>query len=193
MEELIAKLRKRGITGYFVSNKGEAKKKALELIPPNSTIGFGGSVTLEETGILDDLKINPDMKLFDKSKCSSPEDLRQLYVSMLSSDVYLSGTNAITEKGQIVNVDGRGNRVSALIYGPKKVIIVAGKNKIVPDIDAAYERIKNVAIPKNINRLSKLGKADWTEDNMWGQVSIIELQKAPGRIHVIIVDEELGY
>jgi L-lactate utilization protein LutB len=193
MLKLIANMKERGINAYFVKDKEEAKEKALSLIQEGSSIGYGGSVTLESIRIFDSLKDRTHMNLFDKSKCSTPEELWNLYTDMLSADVYLSGANAITEKGQIVNVDGRGNRVAATIFGPKKVIIVAGKNKIVPDIDSAYDRIRKIAIPKNMERLKKLGKKDWTEDNMWGQVSIIERQKQPDRMYVIIVDEELGY
>ena len=143
MEKIIPYLKSRNMSGYFVSNKEEAKEKALELIGDAQSIGFGGSVTLQEIGIFDQL----ESKLLDKSE---PE----FHYRCLLSDVFLSSTNAITEDGKIVNVDGRSNRVAALSFGPKKVIIIAGKNKIVKDINKGLERIKKVCIPKNLERKS---------------------------------------
>jgi L-lactate utilization protein LutB len=188
-EKIINALKNRNMSGYFVKNKEEAKKKALELIPKNAIIGFGGSITLEQIGILDLLREKKDITLLDRTKVEL-EEMPALYSKMFSAEVYLSGTNALTENGQIVNVDGRGNRVAAIAFGPRKVIIVVGKNKITPSIDSALERIKKVALPKNLERFK--GK-DWNSENMWGQVSIIERQRDPNRIHVIIVDEKLGF
>lgn len=182
MEKIIQSLKSRKMSGYFVSNKEEALKKVLELIGDASTVGFGGSVTLKEIGIFDNL----GNKLLDKT---DPE----FYYKCLSADIYLSSANALTEDGKIVNVDGRGNRVAALSFGPKKVIIIAGKNKLVKDEHAGLERIKKICIPKNLERLKSLGKDDWTADNIWCNVSIIERQRDKNRIHIIIVDEELGY
>ena len=183
MKELIEKINKRNMGAYLVKDKEEALKKAIELIPEGSTVGFGGSVTLKEIGIFDNLA---DCNLLNK------ED-NDFHYQCLTADIYLSSANAITEDGKIVNVDGRSNRVAAISFGPKKVIIIAGKNKIVEDEGAALKRIKNICIPKNLERLRSLGKNDWTADNMWCNVQIIERQRDPARIHVIIVEEELGY
>jgi hypothetical protein len=124
MQELIDGLKKRNMNGYFVSSKDEALNKALELIPENSSVGFGGSVTLEQIGILDVLRERKDVELLDRTRLKDSKQLYQLYREMFSCDVFLSSSNAITEKGQIVNVDGRGNRVAAITFGPKKVIII---------------------------------------------------------------------
>jgi YkgG family uncharacterized protein len=183
MKELIPALKSRNIEGYLVENKEQALDKALSLIPEGSTIGYGGSVTLGEIGIFDKLS---GCTVFDKK---DPE----FHQKSLLSDVFLSSTNALTEEGKIVNVDGRSNRVAAITFGPKKVIIVVGKNKIVKNVDSALDRIRNVCIPKNLERLRSMGKGDWTADNMWCTVSIIERQRDKDRIHVIIVNEELGY
>lgn len=200
MQELIDNLKTRNINGYFVSNKDEALNKAIELIPENSSVGFGGSVTLEQTGILEVLRKRKDIELLDRRKSKSPEELHELYVKMFSCDVFLSSSNAITQKGQIVNVDGRGNRVAMITFDPKKVIIVVGKNKITGDLDAAFDRIKKVACPLNVKRLKELAKSspvastiEITEEKIWGQLSVIERQLNDDRIHVIIVDENLGY
>ena len=182
MEKIIQALKSRNMNGYLVKDKEEALKKTLELIGDASIIGFGGSVTLQEIGIFDNL----DSKLLDKTDT-------EFHYKCLSADVFLSSTNALTEEGKIVNVDGRSNRVAAITFGPKKVIIITGKNKIVKDEHAGLDRIKNICIPKNLERLRSLGKNDWTADNMWCTVSIIERQRDSNRIHVIIVDEELGY
>jgi hypothetical protein len=121
---------------------------------------------------------------------------------MHSCDIFLSSSNAITRKGQLVNVDGRGNRVSMISYGPKKVIIIVGKNKITDNIDSAIERIRTIACPMNLQRVKKLSSnspnfsnQEWTLESIWGQVSIIErqLKEDKKRIHVIIVNEDLGF
>ncbi|UCB53121.1 MAG: lactate utilization protein [Candidatus Zixiibacteriota bacterium] len=200
MQELIDSLKKGNMNGYLVSDKDEALNKALELIPVNSSVGFGGSVTLEQIGILDALRERKDVELLDRTKVKDSKQLYELYARMFSCDVFLSGSNAITEKGQIVNVDGRGNRVAAITFGPKKVIIVVGKNKITSDLDAAVERIRKVACPLNVKRLKELAKSspvastiEITEEKIWGQVSIIERQLDEDRIHVVIVNENLGF
>jgi L-lactate utilization protein LutC len=199
MQELIDGLKKRNMNGYFVSSKDEALNKALELIPENSSVGFGGSVTLEQIGILDVLRERKDVELLDRTRLKDSKQLYQLYREMFSCDVFLSSSNAITEKGQIVNVDGRGNRVAAITFGPKKVIIIVGKNKITGDLDAAIDRIRKVACPLNVKRLRELAGSspvastiEITEEKIWGQVSIIERQLDKDRIHVIIVNESLG-
>jgi L-lactate utilization protein LutC len=200
MQELIDSLKKRNINGYIVSNKDEALNKAIKLIPENSSVGFGGSVTLEQIGILDVLRKRKDLELLDRTRAKDSKQLHALYARMFSCDVFLSGSNAITEKGQIVNVDGRGNRVAAITFGPKKVIIIVGRNKITDDLDAAVDRIRKVACPLNVRRLKELAKSspvastiEITEEKIWGQVSIIERQLDRDRIHVIMVDESLGF
>jgi hypothetical protein len=192
MQEIIKSLKERSINGYFVSNKDEALKEALALIPSGSKVGFGGSVTLEQIGILDILRKQNNIKLLDRTKVSQEEKVK-LYTDMFSADIFLSGSNALTKDGKIINVDGIGNRVAAITYGPRKVIIIVGKNKIVEDQNAALDRIKNVAVKKNIERMKKKGITEWSEETMWGQIGIIERQRDINRMHVIIVDEELGY
>jgi len=196
---LIKHLKQRNMNGYYVDDKSAGVKKALELIPSGSTVGFGGSVTLEQCGILDILRERGDIELYDRTKLSDHSDIRNLYLKMYSCDVFLTSTNALTTKGQLVNVDGRGNRVSMITYGPRKVIVIAGKNKITPDTDAAFERISTIACPKNLQRVKNLSKSssnssnqEWTLESIWGQISIIErqLKNDNDRIHVILVNEE---
>jgi L-lactate utilization protein LutC len=200
MQELIDALKTRNMNGYLVSNRIEALNKAIELIPENSSVGFGGSVTLEQIGILDVLRKRKDIELMDRTTLKSSEELYELYAKMFSCDVFLSSSNAITQKGQIVNVDGRGNRVAMITFGPRKVVIIVGKNKITKNLDAAVDRIRKVACPLNVERLKQLAKSspvastiEITDEKIWGQVSIIERQLDRDRIHVIIVNEDLGY
>lgn len=200
MQKLLDALKKRNINGYFVSSRDEAVKKAVEMIPENSSVGFGGSVTLEQIGILDLLRKRKDIELLDRTKLKDSKQLYELYIKMFSCDIFLSSSNAITEEGQIANVDGRGNRVAMITFGPRKVVIIVGKNKITKSLDAAIDRIRKVACPLNVKRLKELAKSspvastiDITEEKIWGQVSIIERQLDKDRIHVIIVNEDLGF
>ncbi|MCK5283898.1 MAG: lactate utilization protein [Nanoarchaeota archaeon] len=193
MEKIIEAFKSRNINCYFVDDEEEAVSKILELIPKSSKVSFGGSITLEEIGILNILKDRADINLLDRTSLKDPKDITKLCRESFSCDVYLSGTNAITKSGQIVNVDGKGNRVAAITFGPDKVIIVVGRNKITDNLDDALERIKKVCCVKNIKRLESLGKKGWTVDNMWCTVSIIERQKEKDRIHIIIVNKELGF
>jgi L-lactate utilization protein LutB len=200
MQELIDAFKRRNINGYFVSSREEALKKIIELIPENSSVGFGGSVTLEQIGILDILRKRKDIELLDRTQLRDSKQLYELYVKMFSCDVFLSSSNAITEEGQIANVDGRGNRVAMITFGPKKVVVIVGKNKITKNLDEAIDRIRKVACPLNVKRLKELAKSspvastiEITEEKIWGQVSIIERQLDNGRINVIIVNEDLGF
>lgn len=200
MQKLLDALKKRNINGYFVSNRDEAVRKAVEMIPENSSVGFGGSVTLEQIGILDLLRKRKDIDLLDRTKLKDSKQLYELYIKMFSCDVFLSSSNAITAEGQIANVDGRGNRVAMITFGPRKVVIIVGKNKITKNLDAAIDRIRKVACPLNVKRLKELAKSspvastiEITEEKIWGQVSIIERQLDKDRIHVIIVNEDLGF
>ncbi len=199
VQKLIASFEKRNINPYYVTTGEGAVRAALKLIEPGSRVGFGGSVTLEQIGILDLLRERDDVQLLDRTKLEEPDDLHRLYLEMFSCDVFLSSVNAITMQGQLVSVDGRGNRVAMMAYGPRRVVIVAGKNKVTANLEAAVDRIRKVACPMNVKRMKKLAESspiastiEITEERIWGQVSIIERQLDGNRMHVILVDEELG-
>ena len=175
-------------------------RTVLRLIPPDSRIGFGGSVTLEQIGILDLLRDGDDVTLLDRTKVKDPEELHRLYIEMFACDVFLSSANAVTMQGQLVSVDGRGNRVAMMTFGPRRVIVIVGKNKITENLEAAIDRIRKIACPLNVKRMKKLAESspiastiEITEERIWGQVSIIERQLDGDRMHVILVDEELGF
>ncbi len=199
-DKLIANLGKRNINSCLVANGGEAVDAALRLIPPGSRIGFGGSVTLEQIGILDLLRERDDVTLLDRTRVVDPGELHRLYVEMFGCDVFLTSANAVTMQGQLVSVDGRGNRIAMTTYGPRRVIVIVGRNKIAGGLDAAIDRIRKVACPKNVERMKNLARSspiastiEITEERIWGQISIIERQLDGSRMHVILVDEELGF
>jgi len=200
IQKLISNFEKRNINSCFVTSGEEAVREALRLIPTESRIGFGGSITLEQIGILDLLRERDDVQLLDRTKVKDPEDLYRLYIEMFDCDVFLSSANAVTMQGQLVNVDGRGNRIAMMTFGPRRVILIVGKNKITQSLEAAIERIRKIACPLNVRRMKKLAESspiastiEITEERIWGQVSIIERQLDGERIHVILVDEELGF
>jgi len=212
ISKTISALEKNNIKAFYAQSCSEAVEIAKGLLNKGDIISFGGSVTLKECGIMD-LISSKDYNLLDRSKEGlSKEDIEKIYRDSFSADVYFSGSNAITENGELYNVDGNGNRVNAIMFGPKSVIIVAGYNKIVKDLDEAVLRVKKIAAPKNCVRLSKntycakcsecvslkLEKPQMTDgcdsdDRICRLYTVTGKQKAENRIKVIIVGEELGY
>lgn len=201
IEQTIAALEKNNMSGYFAKTAAEVDALLISLIPPQSTVSVGGSQTLFEVGVLELLRAGDYTFLDRYAEGLTPEDIKALYRQSFSADVYLTSTNAITESGELFNVDGTGNRVAAMIYGPDRVIVICGYNKIVKDVDAAIERLKQVAAPMNVNRLSR--KTPCSElgyctdcsspDRICNAYTLIKKQGRPGRIHVILVGESLGF
>lgn len=205
---VLENLKKNGFDPHFVAKKEDVLSLLKDLVPEKSVISFGGSVTLNECGVLDFLR-NNNYELLDRNKPGlTREEIEEIYRKAFFADFYFAGTNAITEGGQLYNVDGNGNRVAAMIYGPKNVIVVAGINKIVKDINEAELRVKNIAAPKNCERLSmdtycnKVGNCVKNECGFFGCDSdsriccdyvIMGRQRIKNRIKVILVGEELGY
>ena len=153
-ENLIRNFEKRNIEGFYVKDSKAARAKVLELIKERSSVSWGGSTTLAEIGVFDKLKAG-DYKLLDRSTASNSAEKDKIYHQALSADYYLMSSNAITQAGELVNVDGNGNRLAALIYGPKNVIIVAGMNKVTVDQESAIKRVRNQAAPANSVRLNQ--------------------------------------
>jgi len=196
-------LEKNNITTYIVNNKAEAKDKIANLISPGKTIGLGGSKTVTECGILEML-IKGNYTLFNQYDPSlSQEEQLSMRKKGLTADYFITGTNAITQKGELVNCDGFGNRVAAMIFGPDKVIIVVGKNKIVADINKAFERIQNWAAPLNAKRFElktpcvtdkkcnpEICNPEYKFCNIF---TIIKQQKTKERMTLILVNEDLGF
>ena len=191
---------KRFMEGYYCDSSEEAKKLALSLVSEGSTVSFGGSVTLDETGILTELRAREDITLFDRATATTPEENKKIMHEALSCDYYFMSSNAITTDGELVNIDGNGNRVAALIYGPENVIIIAGMNKIVRNVEEGISRTRNVAAPPNCIRLNKNTPCaangvcgNCLKETICDQIVITRASRVPNRIKVILVGEELGF
>ena len=153
IEKTMKALERNKMKPFYAKDKGEALRIVQSLLQPGQTITCGGSVTLSECGIIDLLRSGQYHYLDRDRPDLTPEQKKQIFRQAFSADVYLMSSNAVTEEGELYNVDGNSNRVAALAYGPDSVIVVAGCNKIVPDIAAAVERVKKIAAPVNATRL----------------------------------------
>ena len=191
---------KRFMEGYYCDSVEEAKALALSLVPAGSSASFGGSVTLGETGILEALRTREDITLYDRDTANGPDEIKKIMHEALSCDYYFMSSNAITTDGELVNIDGNGNRVAALIYGPENVIIIAGMNKIVRNVEEGISRTRNIAAPPNCIRLNKNTPCaangvcgNCLKETICDQIVITRASRVPNRIKVILVGEELGF
>lgn len=197
---IIKALEKRGMEGYYCPDGKSAVEKAMSFIPDGSTVSWGGSQTLEECGMMDALKASP-LTLIDRSLAKTQEEKKEYYRRAFSVDYYFMSTNAITLDGQLVNIDGTGNRVAALSYGPDHVIIMAGMNKAVRDADAAVRRAHDQAAPPNTMRLDMKTPCSLTgacadclsPHCICAQTLITRFNRSEGRIKVILIGENYGY
>ena len=193
-----AALHKRNMEGYYCSTADEAVEKVLELIPAGD-VSWGGVATVDELGIKERLR-HRGQPVIDRDTARTPEERMAMLHQALTCDTFLMSSNAISEDGQLVNIDGMGNRVAALCFGPKQVIVVAGMNKVAADLDGAIARARHIAAPANAQRFN--GKtpcsangqcADCTSpDCICAQMVVTRFCKVPGRIKVVLVGEELG-
>lgn len=197
---IIKNLEKRQMKGFYVEDKKGALKKVKELIPEGSSVGWGGSETLKEAGILEAMNAG-NYRAYDRKKARDKEEQKEIYSKICGCDYYLLSTNAITMEGELVNIDCAGNRVAFLCFGPEQVIVIAGMNKVVPDISVGIARTKHCAASPNAIRLNKntpcalTGKCgDCTgADCLCAQTVVTRFSPTQGRITVILVGEELGY
>lgn len=186
---------------YYAENCSELLDIVRELVKDDKLITSGGSATLKESGVIEMLKNEYGHAFSPRPVNGSAEELRDFFRSEFSSDTFLSSTNALTENGELYNVDGNGNRVAAMIYGPAQVIIVAGVNKIVKDLAEAKERVETIAAPLNTKRLDsatpckETGRCAHCHSDQRICCSYVTLaqQRVPNRIKVIIVNEKLGF
>lgn len=196
-EKTIAGLKSRNMEGYYAASKEEALKKALELIPEGSSISMGGAMSVHEIGLSDALK-EGNYNFIDRD---AYEDKREAMLLAYDADFFLASANAMTYDGIIVNVDGNSNRVSAIAQGPKHVLFIVGMNKVCSDLDAAMKRARNVAAPINAQRFgldtpcSKKGACFdcKSPDTICCQILITRFSRHPGRISVILVNDNLGF
>lgn len=198
-QTVIKQFAKRNIEGYYCANKEETVKLMLSFIDEGKSISWGGSNTITELGIKDLLE-NGNYVLVDRDKFTGEERTIKMREAFFS-DYYLTSSNAVTQDGLLVNIDGNGNRVAAICFGPKQVIVVVGINKLVPTVEHAVDRIRNYATPPNAIRLdydtpcSKSGVCSdcLVKDCICGQILVTRYNRNPGRIKVIIVGETLGF
>lgn len=196
-EKIIKGLASRNMTGYYAKTKEEALQKALELIPEGSSVTKGGSMSVLEIGLVEALK-NGNYNYCDRDTATNK---REAELFAYDADIYLSSCNAITEDGVLVNIDGNSNRVSALAYGPRKVILIVGMNKVCSDVDSALKRARNEAAPINTQRFNlstpcvKTGACmDCKSPNtICCQFLITRCSRHDDRIHVILVNDDLGF
>lgn len=196
---IIKELKKRSMEGYYCETKEQAVEQVLSLIAAGSTVASGGSMTLEESGVLPAVR-EGSYTYIDRMAARTEEERREVYARTVMADTYLMSSNAITLDGQLVNIDGNGNRVACLITGPKQVIVVAGMNKVVGTVEEGISRVHNMAAPPNSVRLglktpcSQTGKcADCLSPDCICQQTVITRKSKNGRIKIVLVGEELGF
>ncbi len=211
-EKVISNLERNNIKGLYAKDKAEAFEIVKTLLKDGDTVGVGGSMSLFECGVIDHLRCGKYNFLDRYADNLSKDDVNDIYRKSFSADAYLCSSNAITENGDLYNVDGNSNRVAAILYGPASVIMIVGKNKIVKNIDEAVKRVKTIAAPKNCDRLnldtycrlkgecmSLLNEnADMCEGckgdtRICCNYVVSSYQRTKDRIKVILVDEEIGY
>lgn len=196
-EKVIKGLESRNMTGYYVQTKEEALAKALELIPEGSSVTKGGSMSVAEIG-LNDVMNNGKYNFYDRD-CAADKRAAELFA--YTADVFLGSVNAITEDGVIVNIDGNSNRVSAYAYGPRKLVLIVGMNKVTKDVDHAMKRARNEAAVINAQRFglttpcSKTGSCMNCKnpDTICCQFLITRYERHRDRVHVILVNDDLGF
>ena len=197
---IIKNLERRHMQGFYCKTAQEAVKKVSELIEDGSSVTWGGTMTVRDLGIPDYLKNRGTLEVLDRDMVETPEEKQAMYLRAFSTDVYLSSANAISEDGVIVNIDGNGNRVAAITWGPKKVIFVIGLNKVAQTVESALARARSTASPVNAARfdINTPCQADGICHNCKSPDSICNyvhfLRNSPkGRHLVVLVGEDLGY
>lgn len=201
INNLIKTLQKNNINGYMVESKEELISQIEAIVEKDSVVSVGGSMTLFELGIIDYLR-KGRYEFLDRYKDGlSPADIEDIYRKSFFADAYFTSTNAITEEGELYNVDGTGNRVAAMLYGPKKVIFIVGTNKIVQNMDEAIKRVREIAAPLNTKRLNR--KTPCTKvghcmdcsspERICNEYIVIKRQRDKSRMHVIFINENAGY
>jgi len=200
VERTINALKKNNFEALFVPDSKAALEEVMKRIPDGITVGGGGSVTLNQIGLLDALKNRKVQLIWPFIQAKTPGEIRELMQKSFSADIFVSSTNAVTEDGKLFNVDATGNRVGAMFIGPKKTIIVSGVNKIVKDVESAEKRVREWAAPQNAKRLNR--KTPCVETGVCADCSspdricniYVTLAKRPNRteVVVILVGEKLG-
>ena len=196
-QKTIKGLESRNMSGYYAADRAEALRIALELIPEGCSVSMGGAMSAVEIGLVDALKAG-NYNFIDREKYT---DKRQAMLDAYDADVFLASANAMTDDGILINIDGNSNRVSAIAQGPKKVVFIVGMNKVCGDVDGAMKRARNVAAPTNAQRFGLDTPCTRTgacancksPDTICCQFLITRYSRHAGRIHVILVNDSLGF
>ena len=196
---LVKNLRSRHFEAYYCADRQEALGKALELIPEGSSVGWGGAMSAQQIGLQEAL-LAGNYAAIDRNAAKTPEEKAALEEKCFHTDFFLTGANALTLDGEMVNIDGQGNRVAAIVYGPKNILVIAGMNKVTDTLEAAVTRARTVAAPMNKQRFPNQTPCEVTgvcsdckaEGCVCNQILITRHCRPVGRIKFIIVGEELG-
>lgn len=196
---LVKNLQSRHFEAYYCATKEEGLEKALSLIPAGDTVGWGGTLTCQQIGLIDAVRAG-DFHAMDRDTCKTPEEREQLMRQTLLCDTFLTGANAISMDGQMVNIDGNGNRVAAIVYGPKQVIVVAGMNKVEDTLEAAITRARTVAAPMNQQRFGHPNPCGATgtcadcksETCICNHILVTRHCRPVGKIKFVLIGEDLG-
>ena len=200
---VIASLKSRGFDAIFFPKTAEAVRHIVSLVPEQASVGLGGSMSVLQSGLLDALRARP-LRLLDRFQAGlGAEELARMRVEAMTADYMIASSNAVTADGKLVNEDGVGNRVSGMIFGPARVVLLVGINKVVADVEEAIRRIKNIAAPPNCVRLghktpcAETGFCDDARchppERICCQLTILEANRTPGRITVVLSGETLGF
>ena len=196
---LVKNLQSRHFDAYYCEDSAAALSKALELIPQGATVSWGGTLTAEQIGLIDAIR-KGNYQALDRSLCRTQEERTAIYKKALLADVFVTGANALSMDGQMVNIDGTGNRVAAIVYGPESVIVIAGMNKVTDTLESAITRARTVAAPMNKQRFPNQTPCEVTgscadcksPECICNQILITRHCRPAGRIKFILVGEDLG-
>ena len=197
---LVKNLKSRHFEAYYCPDSASALAKALELIPEGASVGWGGALSVQQIGLIDAVK-SGNFAAIDRDAATTPEERTQALKRCLTADVFLCGANALSLDGQMVNIDGTGNRVAAIAYGPDTILVIAGMNKVCDTLDDAVTRARTVAAPMNKQRFPFKTPSEVTgscadcksEDCICNQILITRNCRPAGRIKFVLVGEELGF
>ena len=196
---LVKNLQSRHFEAYYCANREQALKKALELIPEGASVGWGGALSAEQIGLQDAVR-KGNYHALDRETCATAEERDRMSRACLDADVFITGANGLSLDGQMVNIDGTGNRVAAIIYGPKNVLVIAGMNKVTDSLEDAIRRARTVAAPMNQQRFQLPNPCTATGTCadcksltcICNQIVITRNCRPAGRIQFILVGEDLG-
>lgn len=199
-EGIIKNLEKRNMTGHYFDNSEALCAYLKETLPKDAVISWGGSESVKESGVMD-LLHNEDYTLVDRATAKTPQEAREIFSRTVLADYYFMSTNAITLDGELINIDGNGNRIACLVQGPSHIYIITGRNKISSTVEDAINRVRNIAAPANVKRLNKQTPCQITgrcgdcqsPDCICSHTVITRHSCHKDRIHVFLVNEDLGY